>query len=91
MMLWWNSMKPPLLNVNMTKLPVVSVSGFVSGSDFPEIGLDSARVNLSGYFSYETYTDENGQFTIEDVFGDKTYDITIFHERFILYEGMLLK
>jgi len=77
-----------IVNVNMTLLPMVSVSGFVSGSDLPEIGLDSARVSLSGYFSYEVYTDENGMFTIEDVYGDKAYEISIFHERFILHEGI---
>jgi hypothetical protein len=77
-----------VVDVSMTKLPMVSVSGFVSGSDLPAIGLDSALVTMTGYFNYEVYTDENGQFIIEDVFGDKTYDITIFHKRFILYEGI---
>lgn len=78
-----------IVNAALTPLPVVSVSGLITGSDLPEVGLDSVHVMVSGYNGYEVYTDENGNFIIEGVFGEKTYNLSLFHPRYLPYSGTI--
>lgn len=75
------------LNIVLNALPLVTVSGFISGSDFPEIGLDSVQVTLTGYNGYEVYTTPDGNFSIDGVYSEKTYGIRVFHPRFLAYEA----
>lgn len=65
------------LNVTMQKRPSVKVSGVIAGSDDPHKGLPLAELTLEGPSSYTVTTDENGCYTIEDVYGNLTYTAKI--------------
>lgn len=65
------------LNVTMPNRPVVKVSGVIAGSDDPHKGLPLAELTLEGPSSYTVVTDENGCYTIEDVYGNLTYTAKI--------------
>jgi urease beta subunit len=61
-------------NFTLTPLPQVTVTGRIVGSDQPTVGLADATISLSGYESYEATTNNNGQFTIPNVYANHTYD-----------------
>ena len=65
------------LNVTMQKRPSVKVSGVIVGSDDPHKGLPLAELTLEGPSSYTVTTDENGCYTLEDVYGNLTYTAKI--------------
>nr|MDK2850164.1 hypothetical protein [Candidatus Cloacimonadota bacterium] len=60
----------------LTLLPQVTVSGRIVGSDNPTMGIEGATITLSGYEPYEATTDATGNFTIENVFANQTYNYT---------------
>ncbi len=70
------------LEFNLSPLGVVTVSGFVAGSDFPEIGLEGAEVSLTGFNNYQVTTDADGLFSIPEVYANLTYDIEVNHEEY---------
>nr|WP_319399656.1 carboxypeptidase regulatory-like domain-containing protein [uncultured Carboxylicivirga sp.] len=63
-------------NFNLNLLPLVTVSGKVAGSDLPSVGIANVDVHLSGYADYTTTTDAEGNFTFENIYGDKSYDVS---------------
>ncbi|MEA3478238.1 MAG: carboxypeptidase regulatory-like domain-containing protein [Bacteroidota bacterium] len=65
------------LDFNMALKPRVSVLGTVVGNDDPQHYLENAEVTLTGYFTFQTTTDENGDFNLPSVYGNETYTITI--------------
>ena len=65
------------LDFNLIPLGLVAVSGHVVGSDLPAIGLENAIVEITGFENYEATTDENGDFVINDVYTNITYNIQI--------------
>ncbi len=65
---------------NLIPLGTVDVYGYVAGSDFPTIGLDSAEVLLTGFENYQVYTNNSGYFEISGVYTNITYDILITYE-----------
>ena len=73
------------LDITMNLLPIVNVSGQVTGSDAPETGLEGALVSLEGYDDFEATTDNDGNFLLEDVYTDETYDLTITREGYEVY------
>ena len=73
------------LDITMNLLPIVNVSGQVTGSDAPETGLEGALVSLEGYDDFEATTDSDGNFLLEDVYTDETYDLTITREGYEVY------
>lgn len=56
-------------------LPVISIQGTVYGSNAPSVPLSNVSVMLDGYELYETATDENGVFLIDNVYGSKSYSL----------------
>ena len=77
------------LDVTMENRPSVQVSGVVAGSDDPHVGLALAELVLDGPSDYTVTTDENGCFTIEDVYGNLTYDVRITASGYSDYAGTL--
>ena len=75
------------LSFTLFPLATVTVSGTVAGSDFPDIGLEGAQVDLSGFNNYAVTTDANGLFTIPEVYANLTYEITVTHDEYNSYEG----
>jgi carboxypeptidase-like protein/flagellar hook capping protein FlgD/MAM domain-containing protein meprin/A5/mu len=75
------------LTFNLVPLGVVNVSGTVSGSDFPGIGLEGALISLSGFDTYQTYSNADGQFAISEVYANLTYDIEVSHNDYETYTG----
>ncbi|MFA6726373.1 MAG: C10 family peptidase, partial [Candidatus Cloacimonadaceae bacterium] len=61
-------------NFILTPLPQVTVSGRIVGSDQPTVGLVNATISLTGYENYEATTNNNGQFTINNVYANHTYN-----------------
>ncbi|MFN3554708.1 MAG: carboxypeptidase regulatory-like domain-containing protein [Bacteroidales bacterium] len=58
-------------------IPTVSVSGKITGSDMPTVGLSGAKINLRGYQNYSVETDQQGDFVINGVYIESSYDINI--------------
>lgn len=61
----------------LTTKPSITVTGKVVGSNDTSVGLSGATVTLSNYANYSTITNELGEFTLTDVWGNASYDITI--------------
>ncbi len=74
-----------IIDFNLIPLGIVSVSGHVVGSDYPDIGLVGAYVTLTGFANYETYTNQDGDFLIEGVYTNVTYDLGISYEGYDNY------
>ncbi len=68
------------LSVYLTPIPKITVSGFVGGSDSPDEGLENATIILTGYSDYETSTDSSGEYVVDGVFANKTYELSVFHD-----------
>lgn len=75
------------LDFNLIPLGMVLVSGQVVGSDLPAIGLENAVVQITGFENYETTTDENGNFTINGVYTNITYDLQISSDGYDNYDS----
>ncbi|MDR2907227.1 MAG: carboxypeptidase regulatory-like domain-containing protein, partial [Bacteroidales bacterium] len=63
-------------DVTMELLPLTTVSGKVTGSNTEETGLAKVKITFEGYENYTATTDAEGIYTIEDVYADKSYDVT---------------
>ncbi|MCF7858897.1 MAG: carboxypeptidase regulatory-like domain-containing protein [Candidatus Cloacimonetes bacterium] len=75
------------VDFNLIPLGAVSVYGHVVGSDIPEVGLEAAIVELTGFENYQTETDANGDFIFESVYTNITYDIQISYEGYDNYNS----
>lgn len=65
------------LNFIMNDLALVSISGKVTGIDNPGVGIENATLSLTGYASFVATSDANGDFTLENVYGQNTYQLTV--------------
>ncbi len=73
------------VDFSMIPLGIVSVLGHVVGSDFPEVGLENAVVEITGFENYQATTNGNGDFTIEGVYTNITYNILITYDGYDNY------
>gem|GEM_PF-2921994 len=64
-------------NIQLTPLPLYTLSGNVVLNDNLSFGVDSAIITIDGYSNYSAETDANGNFSIPNVFGMKEYRITV--------------
>ena len=72
-------------NFSLSLLPTVNVTGMLITSDTNE-PLSDAIISLEGYENYYDFTsDENGLFTITNVYINKTYTLTIEKDGFQNY------
>lgn len=76
------------LNADLLRIPQVTVSGVVLGC-FYLGGVPNACIQLSGYESYLTHTDREGQFSIPGVYANHTYDYTISAHGYIPVSGQI--
>jgi len=74
-------------NATLEAIPTVSVSGIVTGSDAPAVGLEGAIITLTGYEDYNGTTNNLGEFEITGVYADNTYSIEIEYPGFTNYTG----
>ncbi|HHE38799.1 MAG TPA: T9SS type A sorting domain-containing protein [Candidatus Cloacimonetes bacterium] len=77
------------LDFNLIQLGTVSVTGIVTGSDFPDTGLEGAIVSLTipGLVNYQTVTNADGEFTFPEVYPNYTYDLSASHDDYETYSG----
>jgi hypothetical protein len=66
-----------ILNITMVESASVNVTGTVTGSDAPTVGLDEVQVTLSGVLEYTATGNAQGEFTVENVLSGNTYNYAI--------------
>ena len=64
------------IDFEMTLLGTYSLSGKITGNDAPE-GLEGVRVSLSGYDSFETFSNKDGEYLIEGIYGGHEYNTEV--------------
>lgn len=70
------------IDFNLQKLPPVKISGKVLGNDLQQ-SLTNVSVTVMGYgLEMSGLTDENGDFSITNLYADKTYRVTFEHPRY---------
>jgi hypothetical protein len=74
-------------NFQLTEIPQVSVSGFIAASDAPDAGIEGVKVTLEGFNNYTVYTDEQGDFLIENVYINETYTLRASFPEYYLYQA----
>ncbi len=72
------------IDVTLVPIPTKTVEGVVTDS---AIGVSGAAVTLDGYQQYSVSTGPDGSFSIPGVYDIGTYDITVQHDDYILYNG----
>jgi len=77
-----------ILNFDMEASTSVLVSGRVTGSDNPTVGLDEATVTLVGPLTYEATTNPNGVFNLTVLSGN-TYNYTIMRDGYDITTGSI--
>ena len=65
------------LTLGLFATEMVSVTGDIAGSDNPTAGLSDGIISLSGILDYTANTNDSGQFVIEDVLSENTYNYAI--------------
>jgi hypothetical protein len=73
------------LDFVMGELALVNISGTVSGIDNPGTGIENAAITLSGYNTYAAFTGTNGEFLLENVYSQNTYQISISADGYATY------
>ncbi|MDD2651241.1 MAG: carboxypeptidase-like regulatory domain-containing protein, partial [Candidatus Cloacimonetes bacterium] len=71
-------------NITMTPMTNVSVSGTVVNS-VTNAPIEGALVRLSGYETYEGYTNATGQFNITNVYSGQTYELKVLKASYYIY------
>jgi hypothetical protein len=68
-----------MVNIDLVPKPVVEISGIVTGSDDPQVGIENAFValTLDGGFIASKRTDYAGEFTFNQVLGNESYELSI--------------
>ncbi len=62
---------------DLSGLAKVSITGQLTGSDDPELGLVNVSLILSGYAADTVQTDASGNYIFDPVFGNQTYQIRV--------------
>jgi hypothetical protein len=75
-----------VMDIVMQPLPLYTVSGKVTGNDAPN-GIENAKVSLSGYESYSATTDAAGNYSIQNVYGEKEYAIKAEASGYVTYHS----
>lgn len=65
-------------------IPTIQITGRVLGSDAP-LGLENCNVILTGETNYQTQTNINGDFLLEDVLANAVYNLEISLENHEIY------
>ena len=76
------------LNVSMTPMAMVNVTGQVNASD-TGAGISGASIHLQGYANYDANTTASGGFTIPGVYANQTYDYVIMAPGYTSLQGTI--
>lgn len=57
--------------------PQIQLTGNVTGSNDLSIPLEGVEVSLEGYYSYSAFSNSQGEFTLNNVYGNETYQMTL--------------
>lgn len=76
------------LNVTMTPLPMVNVTGTIIASD-TQAGISGASIHLEGYADYNGNTIANGTFSIPGVYANNAYSYVIMAPGYIAATGTI--
>lgn len=82
-----SSSQPVTANFELNKREKYTVSGIVK--DMDNVNVSEASVTIKGYQGYAATTDANGSFTINDVYKDNGYNLTITKEGLSTYSDVL--
>jgi hypothetical protein len=77
------------LEIILTELALVSITGTVSASDLQGQGLQGALVSIEGYSTFQGITNLDGSFTIDSIFGFNNYEVTISHPQYFSWHSNL--
>jgi len=70
---------------NLTLIPPINITGHVVSNLDPETGLYDADIDLAGYAYHTTDTDSLGNFTIDAVYANEDYEISIDYPNHNIY------
>ena len=76
------------LNVSMTPMAMVNVTGQVNASD-TGAGISGASIHLQGYANYNVNTTATGSFTIPSVYANQNYDYLIMAPGYTTAQGTI--
>ena len=74
-----------VVDFTLKLLPAVNVTAMVVGNDDPMHYMEGAEVTLEGYENYSATVAADGTLLFPDVFGSKTYNMTIHMEGYNTY------
>jgi len=77
-----------VVNIELTPNPRKTVFGNVTGNDQPN-GLDAVTIMLTGYDNFSGTSDENGDYSIANVYEGFTYTITAKRMGYVTYIGQV--
>ncbi|MGI6719149.1 MAG: carboxypeptidase regulatory-like domain-containing protein [Bacteroidales bacterium] len=78
-----------VVNLSITPMAQVTVTGTIHPSDNPTSGLANATITLEGFDNYETTSDTDGVFNIENVYAEQTYALAIDAEGYFPYNDTI--
>ncbi len=78
-----------VVNLSITPMPQVTVTGTVRPSDDPTSGIANATITLEGFENYEATSGTNGVFNIENVYAEQTYTLAIDAEGYFPYNDTI--
>lgn len=77
------------LDFQLTAKPQVQLVGQVNGNDNPSLMFEGAEITLEGYENYAAATSATGEFVIDGIYGNETYNLTITYPQFATYTAEL--
>jgi len=66
-----------MIDFTMVPKPFITLSGYVEGSEQSGTPLEGVKIRISGYNNYSGVTGSTGTFSLENVFGNADYEISI--------------
>ncbi len=75
------------VDITLVPNPNVTVTGRCVGSDYPDVGLANVQIDITGYDTYQAFTNADGYFTIEGVWANHTYQLTAMVTGYDVYIG----
>jgi hypothetical protein len=78
------------LDFTLGLLDLVSITGHITGSDNPGLGIANAVVTLTGYSNFQTTSNATGNFEIGNVYSQNTYQLSISAEGYVTHYQQIM-
>ncbi|NTW24674.1 MAG: hypothetical protein HGA37_08245, partial [Lentimicrobium sp.] len=78
------------LDFELGLLDLISLSGHITGNNDPATGIAGATISLSGYSDYTVTSGSDGNFLIEGVYSNNTYQITVLADGYDTYTSSVV-